>query len=291
MLFNPVENLSGMQDLRVIAGDGPVSQALCDPATFAPGGPVFDARVRSLLRLVWPATPAQARLMWGARITAGPDFVPSVLATITGVPGAVLEAATRPDDTAPPLDRLHTAVTALVHDRGPARPETLLDELLFWRGLGHECVPLDTIAALVTALTAAMWDATTTLLTRPGAPDDGPGVIGWLRTTTQAVVLDGELIPAGERCLLLVDAQEPGERPAREPLRMLRWLAPENPSGAGATFARLVAERLSDPSAGAPIVPAQPAGGPRRLPVFLPIAAEPAEHRHPVPRPRTGSRR
>ena len=69
MLFNPVANMSGTSDLRIIAGDAAVGQAFCDPLTFAgPPGSDLDARVRELLRLVWPSTPAQARLMWGARI-------------------------------------------------------------------------------------------------------------------------------------------------------------------------------------------------------------------------------
>jgi hypothetical protein len=69
VLFNPVANVSGVQDLRVIVGDALVGQAFCDPLTFAdvagPPGPGLDTRVRELLRLVWPSTAAQARLMWG----------------------------------------------------------------------------------------------------------------------------------------------------------------------------------------------------------------------------------
>ncbi|MER7273538.1 hypothetical protein ABT369_03690 [Dactylosporangium sp. NPDC000244] len=372
MLFNPVANLGGAHDLRIIAGDAAVGQAFCDPLTF--GGPRFDARVRELLRLVWPSTPAQARLMWGGRIAARArqhpvdELVAEAVADVMGVPAAVLRAiesqwraaalsTTLPTATsaasgpspastsastsfsastsasapgsgfapasvstsasapgsgfapasvsastsgsapgsgfapasvsastsgfapAPehalatlPMELLRAAVARAVRDRGVARPETVLDELLFWRGLGPERVSLDDVAELVTALTAALWDAASMLLpalldaalTHPAADraslvervlSDGPGVIGWLRESTQAVLLDGDLIPAGERCLLLVEAVEPAGRRAREPLRTLRWLAPESPSGAGATFARLVGNAL-------PVLPTELPGVP-----------------------------
>ncbi|WP_433612530.1 hypothetical protein ACQP2P_01585 [Dactylosporangium sp. CA-139114] len=330
MLFNPVANLSGAHDLRIIAGDAAVGQAFCDPLTF--GGPRFDTRVRELLRLVWPSTPAQARLMWGGRIAARArqhpvdELVPEAVADVMGVPAAVLRSvesqwraaalATTLPTAAPtasgsspasasalaptpasvsastsvstpasafapasgqasatlPMELLHAAVARAVRDRDVARPETVLDELLFWRGLGPERISLDDVAELVTALTATLWDAASMLLpalldaalTHPAADraslvervlSDGPGVIGWLRESTQAVLLDGELIPAGERCLLLVETVEPAGRRAREPLRTLRWLAPESPSGAGATFARLVGNAL-------PVLPTELPGVP-----------------------------
>jgi hypothetical protein len=102
--------------------------------------------------------------------------------------------------------------------------------------------------------------------------DNGSGVIGWLRTTTQSVLLDGELIPAGEQCLLLVDAVEPPGRRAREPLRTLRWLAPDAPAGAGTMFARLVGNALPPlPAefAGMPRMEELPARPPRRLQLIL----------------------
>ncbi|WP_433082338.1 hypothetical protein ACQP1P_01465 [Dactylosporangium sp. CA-052675] len=380
MLFNPVANLGGAHDLRIIAGDAAVGQAFCDPLTF--GGPRFDARVRELLRLVWPSTPAQARLMWGGRIAARArqhsvdELVPEAVADVMGVPAAVLRAvesqwraatlATTLPTAAPtasgsspaspsafaptsgsapawgsastsapasgsaptsgsapawgsastsasasgsapawgsasasgrlpatlPMELLHAAVARAVRDRGVARPETVLDELLFWRGLGPERVSLDDVAELVTVLTATLWDAASMLLpalldaalTHPATDraslvervlSDGPGVIGWLRETTQAVLLDGELIPAGERCLLLVETVEPTGRRAREPLRTLRWLAPESPTGAGATFARLVGNALPVLPTELPGVPPLEelrAAPPRRLQLLLQAA-------------------
>ncbi|MFI5905968.1 hypothetical protein [Dactylosporangium sp. NPDC051541] len=264
MLFNPVANVSGAADLRIIAGDAAVGQAFCDPLTFAgPPGSDLDARVRELLRLVWPSTPAQAHLMWGARIATQARqhpidaLIPEVIADVIGLPAPALRKI-KPQE---PLPQLYSLILGLVHKRSLARPETVLDELLFWRGLGQGRVSLESVASLVTALTAAVWDATTMLLPAlldaslddPG-PDraqlvetalaNGPGVIGWLRTTTQSVLLDGELIPAGERCLLLTDAEEPPGRRTREPLRTLRWLNPDAPNGAGAMVARLVGNAL-----------------------------------------------
>jgi hypothetical protein len=331
----------------------------------APGAPPLDARARALLSLVWPATAPQARLVWGARIAARlrpllgtatiedlpdhlDDLVPSLIADVVGVPAPILRriesrsaptARSCPDPVtraAAPLALLHTAIAAVVRDRTtttaapppPNHPETVLDELLFWRGLGRDHVSLDEVAALVSALTAAAWDATHTALprlldtttpttaasppattstapngpaatatttaeptatgpltTRPttvgptairptrtaaGATADahrpawaglasgaaeraalvdaavrgGPPVIGWLRVTTAAALLDGARIPAGTRCLLLVDAADPADRRTRAPLRALRWLSPGAPDGAGATFARLVGDAL-----------------------------------------------
>ncbi|GAA3283942.1 hypothetical protein Dvina_01635 [Dactylosporangium vinaceum] len=439
MLFNPVANVSGTSDLRIIAGDAAVGQAFCDPLTFAgqPGSDL-DPRVRELLRLVWPSTPAQARLMWGARIAARArqhpidELVPEVIADIIGLPAAVLRSL-NPEE---PTQHLYSQLLALVRSRPAARPETVLDELLFWRGLGQDRVSLDAVAALVTALTASVWDATTMLLpalldaaltatdspglddthlggtghdgvpvantgleraqligpgpsrapganadvdrtrlggpgpsrardanadldrtqlgrggpdlarpgdtgpelarpggtgpelTGPGGMDlepaqlgdlerdhdpfmgagfdcspladagagfgparvadsdsdrarlvesvlrNGPGVIGWLRTTTQAVLLDGELIPAGQRCLLLVDAEEPAGagRRTREPLRTLRWLSADAPNGAGAMFARLVGNALPalpTELARVPRLEELPIRSPRRLQLIL----------------------
>lgn len=290
----------------------------------APGAPPLDARARALLSLVWPATAPQARLMWGARIAARlrpllgtatiedlpehlddlDDLVPSLIADVVGVPAPILRrvaarsgatARSCPDPVtraAAPLALLHTAIAAVVRDRdtttappSPHHPETVLDELLFWRHLGRDEVSLDEIAALVSALAAAAWDATRLALPRllgtpaattasgPAAPSaapsaappawaglasgsaeraalvdaavrGGPPVIGWLRVTTSAVTLDGARIPAGTRCLWLVDATDPADRRTRAALQALRWLSPGAPDGAGATFARVVGDAL-----------------------------------------------
>ncbi|WP_426509415.1 hypothetical protein ACPPVO_01525 [Dactylosporangium sp. McL0621] len=288
MLFNPVANISGAHDLRIIAGDAAVGQAFCDPLTF--GGPRFATPARELLRLVWPSTATQARLMWGARIAARArqhpvdELLPEAVADLMGVPAPVLrsiEAQCRDlVDPLAPMRLLDDAIAGVVRDRGVGRPETVLDELLFWRGLGPERIALDEVAELVTALTAALWDAATMVLpglldaalSYPGADrarlvelvlSSGPGVVGWLRETSQAVMLDGDLVPAGERCLLLVDATE---RRTREPLRTLRWLAPDCPTGAGATFARLFANAL--PALPSEVMPL-PTRQPRRLQLLL----------------------
>lgn len=288
----------------------------------APGAAPLDARARALLSLVWPATTPQARAVWGARIAARirplvgtatvedlpDDLVPSLIADVVGIPAAILRGVESrsavtvrccPDPVtraAAPLALLHTAIAAAVRDRATStatpppsnQPETVLDELLFWRGLGRDHVSLDEVAALVSALTAAAWDATHTVLprlraTRPAAIGPkpatanagsmratadrpvraelvsgaaeraalldaavrgGPPVIGWLRITTTAALLDGAQIPAGTRCLLQVDATAPADRRTRAPLRTLRWLSPGAPDGAGATFARLVGDAL-----------------------------------------------
>ncbi|WP_433213232.1 hypothetical protein ACQP00_01610 [Dactylosporangium sp. CS-047395] len=304
--------MSGPSDLRIIAGDGPVGQAFCDPTTF--GGPSFDAGVRELLRLVWPSTPAQARLMWGARLAARArqhpvdELLPEAVADVLGVPSAVLRSVAAQGrelvEVGPeaPLRLLGTTIAEVVRDRDGARPDTVLDELLFWRGLAPERVSLTEVAELVTALTAALWDAGSLLL--PGLLDaalfdpsadrsrlvdrvlaNGPEVIGWLRTTTQAVLLEGELIPAGERCLLLVDASEPADRRTREPLRTMRWLSPDAPSGAGATFARLFGHALPMlPTDAIPLLEELPARHqPRRLQLVLHAMTRDAE---PTTRPR-----
>jgi hypothetical protein len=271
--------------------------------------------------------------MWGPRVAALArrypidELVPEVVADIIGVPATVLrgvDAQCRtplvgPDDAiaraARPMALLHAAVAQVVRDRAAARPDTVLDELLFWRGLGQEGVPLDAVAALVTALTAAMWDAASMLLphlldasvANPGADRTslvdtalrgGPGVIGWLRVTTQSVLLDGELLPAGEHCLLLVDAEEPTGRRAREPLRTMRWLSPDAPSGAGAAFARLVGDALpallgelpADLRCDLPDISVMRdlvLGAPRRHRTFHPVEPVPAA----TPRARSGFRR
>ncbi|MEV0129731.1 hypothetical protein AB0H83_14895 [Dactylosporangium sp. NPDC050688] len=295
----------------------------------APGAPPLDARARALLSLVWPTSAAQARQIWGARIAARirpllgtatiedlpghlDDLVPSLIADVVGIPASALRrvesrsaltASSCPDAVtraAAPLALLHTAVAAAVRDRAaataapPDHPETVLDDALFWRGLGRDHVSLDEIAALVSALTAAAWDATRTTLprlldtmtattaTRPAPAAAGttgnagskratadrpawaglvdgaaeratlvdtavrcdPPVIGWLRITTAEVQVDGATIPAGTRCLWLVDATDPADRRTPAALRALRWLSPGAPDGAGATFARLVGDAL-----------------------------------------------
>jgi hypothetical protein len=302
----------------------------------APGAPPLDARARALLSLVWPATAAQARLAWGAGIAARlharlgtatiedlpdhlDDLVPSLVADVVGLPAPILRriesrsAATArscPDPVtraAAPLALLHTAVAAVVRDRAgttaaPNHAETVLDELLFWRGVGRDHVSLDEVAALVSALTAAAWDATHTTLARlldtttstdtatgavtatgadtatttgagsgaavagraalvDAAVRGGPPVIGWLRVTTAAVLLDGAQVPAGTRCLWLVDATDPADGRTRAALQALRWLSPGAPDGAGATFARVVGEALLA------------ATRPRRLRPYLPDTA------------------
>ncbi|MGI5236571.1 hypothetical protein [Dactylosporangium sp. CA-139066] len=261
VLFSPFLNLPRpVSGVRIIAGDAAVGQACYDPATFADAttlvegfgssAPPVDARARALLRMVWPSTVAQARLQWSRRFTPAAD-VEDLVASVVGIPPATLRAAvtrsaeasrTRDNDfarAATPMAVLHEAVGFAVRARAssPSGTETVLDELLFWRGLGRERVSLDEVSALVTALTAAAWDATHT------APQPSRS-LGWLRVTTQAVVLDGETIPAGEHCLLLVDAAEPADRPARPALQTLRWLSPGSPNGAGATFARLAHDAM-----------------------------------------------
>ncbi|WP_238010362.1 cytochrome P450 [Dactylosporangium sp. AC04546] len=257
MLFDPAANLIRAEPvvgLPVIAGDAAVGQVCCDPEAFADvttlaGGlaaPLLDPRLRGLLRLVWPGTHAQARLLWGRRVQGARGDLAAVVGEIVGVPGSVLRRVTvrcqdgqRGGDpvvrAAAPLAVLQAEVARLVHERAAEgrRPETVLDELLFWRGAGRDSVSLNEVAWLVSALTAAVWDAAHTARA---------GVVGWLRVTTQAVVLGGVRIPGGTRCLLLVDAVEPREQPARPALRALRWLAPAAPEGAGATVARLLGD-------------------------------------------------
>ncbi|GGM28018.1 hypothetical protein [Dactylosporangium sucinum] len=258
MLFDPAANLLHSEPvvrLPIIAGDAAVGQLCCDPETFAdattlaglggPGTPWLDDRLRALLRLAWPGTPAEARLWWGRSVTRAD--LRTAVAEVTGVPADLLRrveargAAIRQSCADPvvraaaPMAVLRAEVARLVHDRAaaPRRPGTALDELLFWRGTGRDLVTLDEIAWLVSALTAAAWDA---------ARIARSGVVGWLRVTTQAVVLGGVRIPGGTRCLLLVDADERDDRPAQPALRALRWLAPAAPDGAGATFARLLGD-------------------------------------------------
>ena len=260
LLFSPFLNLPRLASgQRVIAGDAAVGQACYDPSTFADvttlvagrasSAPPVDGRARALLRMVWPSTVAQARLQWGRRF-AGGGPIEDLMAAVIGIPAATLRAvavrsaeATRAGDdefarAAVPMAALHEAIGFVVRTRAssPGRTETVLDELLFWRGLGREQVSLDEVTALVTALTAAAWDAA-----HAGPP---PRTVGWLRVTAQAVVLDGATIPAGERCLLLVDAAEPTTGPARPALQTMRWLSPGAPNGAGSMFARLAHDAM-----------------------------------------------
>ncbi|WP_432831034.1 hypothetical protein [Dactylosporangium sp. CA-092794] len=282
MLFDPAANLIGAEDpqlgLRIIAGDVAVGQVCCDPGAFADvttlvrpdaGAPaaalLLDPRVRALLRVVWPSTVPHARLVWGSRVAAQvgrhrhlDDLVPAVVGDVLGVPEPVLHRVVAQCRTAGrfeadavaraavPMALLHAATAEVVRTADSGQPDTVLEELLFWRGLGRERVTLDEIAALMTALVAAAWDATTALLARPaGAAGGGePEVIGWLRVMRETVVLGGAQLPAGSRCLLVVDALEPADRPVRPALHALRWLAPGAPGGAGATFAGLVAEAV-----------------------------------------------
>ncbi|MET7397573.1 hypothetical protein ABZS66_29215 [Dactylosporangium sp. NPDC005572] len=258
MLFDPAANLIRSEPvigLPVIAGDAAVGQVCSDPSAFADvtslvGGlpvPVLDSRLRGLLRLVWPDTRTQARLLWGARVRSARGDLAGAVAEVVGVPGSVLrrvaarcreggrdsvDAVVR---AAVPLAVLQAEVVQIVRERAgaPRPPETVLDELLFWRGTGRDHVSLDEVAWLVSALTAAVWDASRTARA---------GMVGWLRVTTEAVVLGGVRIPGGTRCLLLVDAVERADRPARPALQTLRWLAPAAPEGAGATVARLLGD-------------------------------------------------
>ncbi|MDG6108746.1 hypothetical protein Daura_30595 [Dactylosporangium aurantiacum] len=419
MLFDPAASLLAAQphggDVRVVTGEHLVGQLCRDPATFAdattlvaphaPGAPPLDARARALLSLVWPTSPAQARLIWGARLrpllgTATgedlldrlDDLVPSLVAEVVGIPAPVLRrvearsaftARACPDQVtraAAPLALLHTAVAKVVRDRAarsaaPLRPdhqETVLDEALFWRSVGRDEVSLDEVAALVSALTAAAWDATRAVLPRllgamtaptadgatvptataashvtvptatgpaaataatappavptasgaavptatgpaavPTAPttNGGPAptasgvaapagsaratadrpawaglasgaaeraalvdaairggspTVGWLRVTTAAATIDGATVPAGTRCLWLVDAADPADRRTGAALRTLRWLSPGAPDGAGATFARLVGDT---------VLTATAATRPRRPRPYLPDTA------------------
>ena len=169
----------------------------------APGAPPLDARARALLSLVWPTSEHQARQIWGARIAARirsllgtatiedlpdhlDDLVLSLIADVVGIPApalrrvesrSALTASSCPDAVpraAAPLALLHTAIASAVRDRAtttaapppPAHPDPVLDDALFWRGLGRDHVSLDEVAALVSALTAAAWDATRTTLPR-----------------------------------------------------------------------------------------------------------------------------
>ncbi len=70
-------------------------------------------------------------------------------------------------------------------------------------------------------------------------------------TDTAPAQLDGAKVPAGTRCLWLVDATDPTDRCTRADLRALRWLSPGAPDGAGATFARLVGDALLSATAAA----------------------------------------
>jgi hypothetical protein len=283
-----------------------------------------------------PGPAADEPLPWDGGVPArsrrpGPEpageLLPALVEDIIGVPATILRrvaAQVRSADrsgtdpvahAAAPMARLQVATAELVRDRaataadppdtdepaaltpGSGEPATVLDGLLSWRGLGHDRVSLDEVAALVSALTAAVWDAAhaalprlldaaaavaradraawTGLATDPAqraelvdtAVRGGPEVLGWLRVTTQTVLLDGAPIPAGTRCLLLLDATTPRDRAdradrddradpsdwgGRPALHALRWLAPESPDGAGATFARLVGDALLAAALAAP---------------------------------------
>lgn len=202
--------------------------------------------------------------------------------------GAVARAAA-------PMALLRREAAGVVRDRaaaaldrpGEGEPETVLDELLLWRGLDRDDPSPDEVAALLSALAASMWDATQSVLSRlvtavvavagsdrsawtrlaadaaaraelvGVAVRDGPGAIAWLRVTTQAALLGGARIPAGARCVLVVDAAVRGDRPVRPTLEALRWLAPAAPHGAGATFARVAADELLAALAGSYAHPAR----------------------------------
>ncbi|MFG2045532.1 hypothetical protein [Dactylosporangium sp. NPDC048998] len=180
-----------------------------------------------------------------------------------------------------PLAVLREIVGRLVRNRAaaptgvvnPDQPDTVVDDLLACRGAGADRVPWHDITALCCALFAAAWDATTELLPRlvdalritiatdltavaglaadagqradliTAAMPPAPPVTGWLRVTTQPVLLHHVRIPAGVPCLLVVRAAPNADRQPPQ-VAALRWLAPANPDGAGMTLARLVGDRL-----------------------------------------------
>ncbi|WP_432973533.1 hypothetical protein [Dactylosporangium sp. CA-233914] len=180
-----------------------------------------------------------------------------------------------------PLAVLREIVGRLVRDRAaaptgvlhPNQADTVVDDLLACRGAGADLVPLDDITALCSALFAAAWDATAELLPRlidalrvtithdpaavaglatdagqradliAAAMPPAPPVAGWLRVTTQPVLLHHVRIPANVPCLLVVRAAPNADRQPPQ-LAALRWLAPANPDGAGMTLARLAGDRL-----------------------------------------------
>ncbi|WP_345144105.1 hypothetical protein [Dactylosporangium darangshiense] len=330
--------------LWLITGPGPVGQACCDPVTFggypvevahvgdspvwraaftrsplrAPAVPM-DARAQALLRMVWPATTAQAGRMWGCRIGVHAEEAAAALAGIAGDPalwpagggtpidrlacavvgsvfgvcGGTIQmvrglrdqlartgATTPVAEAALPLAALREVVDRIVRKRAAepvdaldsGRQGTVVDELLAYRGLGPEQTPLGDVTALCCALLAAAWDATAGLLpylidilrgaaghaaavTHVGtdaaqrerliaaAMPPLPLAAGWLRRTTQPVLLHGARIPADAACLLLVDPASAAD-PQPPSVATARWLAPATPCGAGMALARLTGRRL-----------------------------------------------
>ncbi|MER7283759.1 hypothetical protein ABT369_56020 [Dactylosporangium sp. NPDC000244] len=157
---------------------------------------------------------------------------------------------------------------------GRIRAGTVLDDLQAYGRADADRLEAAEIAAVGAALFATVWDATAAFLPRlldviaartatagrPGitrlahdqtararlldtAAAGMPTVAGWLRVTTQTVLLGGVRIPAGSTCLLAASTRGPASRDG-SPVAVLRWLAPADPGGAGMAVARLAGDRL-----------------------------------------------
>ncbi|MGI5243292.1 hypothetical protein [Dactylosporangium sp. CA-139066] len=235
-----------------------------DPADWpARGGVPVQRLAEAVVCSAFGICGGTIRLVRGLR----DQLAPRVAATPAAQAGLPLAALREVVDH---IVRQHVTEPADALD--PGRPDAVVDDLLAFRGLGPERTPLGDVTALCCALFAAAWDATAALLARlvdtvraesgataalaglgadvahrnvlvAAAVPPLPSAAGWLRRTTQPVLLHGVTIPAGASCLLLVDPMPGGDvQPAA--VAAVRWLAPAAANGAGMTLARLAGHRL-----------------------------------------------
>lgn len=183
---------------------------------------------------------------------------------------------------AEPLALLRRYSHALVRQRAadrpdpynPPQPDSVLDDLLVFRHGPNDPLTLHNVAALTSALFAATLDTASRLLPRVvgAAIDAGTAdprawtslatqehhrsrtihealdrdtwIAGWLRCTTQTVLLDRVRIPGDAVCLLLAGTADHPGHPVRPELdAQLRFVA-DATDGAGTIAARLVADLL-----------------------------------------------
>ncbi|GAA4252615.1 cytochrome P450 family protein [Dactylosporangium darangshiense] len=148
----------------------------------------------------------------------------------------------------------------------PGQPDNVIDDLLVVRNGRDDLLALNEIAVLASSLFSTAWDAASWLLPavlaavhrggsagldadldaslrlvsdaldRPAAP------VGWLRHTTQAVLLEHTRLPAGADVLLLVDPADLDPATIRPQLAHQLQFTADAPDGFGRAFAVLVAD-------------------------------------------------
>ncbi|GIM93206.1 cytochrome P450 [Paractinoplanes toevensis] len=257
--------------MPVSAEAGHVLAAFDAPAVTTTADGPQHARIRAVLRGIFPTTAARAELAWGALVARRADQLAGDIAAAEAtdlMPAAIrfslhviTDVLVLPTDQAGDLhawtdafarlvwahhpetqvDDAHEALALwhLCSDTVTARAQAgggygpgVIGDLLRYRGGDDARLSVPEAAAIVLTIAGAGWETTAGALghalehaliepgrwTRLGYDEHAlathveetlrhsPAIDGWLRVTTTDVDVDGTLIPAGSRCLLLIGA-------------------------------------------------------------------------------------